>query len=108
VPELARLPLPYLAEPWTAPPEVQRAAACVIGRDYPAPLVDAAQAVAQAKDRLYALRREPGARAEADAIQARHGSRKSGLPSTARRIRARAATPPPERQRDLFADEAAS
>ena len=40
VPELRRLPDEYLAEPWTAPEEVQRAAGCVIGEDYPEPLVD--------------------------------------------------------------------
>jgi deoxyribodipyrimidine photo-lyase len=49
---------------------------------YPAPIVDERAAVAFAKDRLYGLRRGAGARAEADAIQQRHGSRKSGLPST--------------------------
>jgi deoxyribodipyrimidine photo-lyase len=108
VPELARLPLPFLAEPWTAPPEVQRAAACVIDRDYPAPIVDATQAVAQAKDRLYGLRRQPEARAEADAIQSRHGSRKSGLPPTTKRARTRRAPSPGDLQRDLFADEATS
>jgi len=40
VPELARVPDAYLHEPWTMPPTVQAAAGCVIGRDYPAPIVD--------------------------------------------------------------------
>jgi deoxyribodipyrimidine photo-lyase len=40
VPELAELPDRWLAEPWKAPEEVQREAGCVIGRDYPEPLVD--------------------------------------------------------------------
>lgn len=40
VPELANLPGEHLAEPWKAPEEVQRAAGCVIGEDYPEPLVD--------------------------------------------------------------------
>jgi deoxyribodipyrimidine photo-lyase len=40
VPELARVPDAYLHEPWTMPPGVQDAAGCVIGRDYPAPIVD--------------------------------------------------------------------
>lgn len=40
LPELARLPDPYIHEPWRAPVEVQRQAGCVIGRDYPAPLVE--------------------------------------------------------------------
>ena len=40
VPELEALPDLFLAEPWTAPEDVQRDAGCVIGRDYPEPLVD--------------------------------------------------------------------
>jgi deoxyribodipyrimidine photolyase len=41
----------YLAEPWTMPPEVQRQAGCVIGEDYPAPIVDHAEARREALDR---------------------------------------------------------
>jgi deoxyribodipyrimidine photo-lyase len=44
VPELAGVPAAYLHEPWTMPAQVQQAAGCVIGRDYPAPLVDHAEA----------------------------------------------------------------
>ncbi len=40
VPELAGVPAAYLHEPWTMPPGVQAAAGCVVGRDYPAPIVD--------------------------------------------------------------------
>jgi len=67
---------------------------------YPPPIVDERIAVAAAKDRLYGLRRTREAQAEADAIQHKHGSRKSGLPPTgtrARRTRAR-----PEGQGELF------
>ncbi|WP_310385509.1 deoxyribodipyrimidine photo-lyase/cryptochrome family protein [Roseateles sp.] len=85
LPELARVPLPYLAEPWTMDPAVQRMAGCSIGVDYPAPIVDAHLAMRTAKDRMYGLRKTDGARAEADHVQARHGSRKSGLPTTAQR-----------------------
>lgn len=48
--------------------------------DYPAPIVDERSALKAIKDRLYALRATPEARAEADAVQHKHGSRKSGLP----------------------------
>jgi len=44
VPELARVPKEYLAEPWTMPRDVQRRSGCEIGRDYPEPVVDHAQA----------------------------------------------------------------
>ena len=40
VPELRDVPLDLLAEPWTMSAEQQRAAGCVIGTDYPAPIVD--------------------------------------------------------------------
>jgi deoxyribodipyrimidine photo-lyase len=51
VPELAQVPSEYLAEPWKMPAEVQEAAGCRIGRDYPAPLVDHAQARREALER---------------------------------------------------------
>lgn len=44
VPELADVPRDYLFAPWRMPPLVQRAARCVIGTDYPAPIVDYAAA----------------------------------------------------------------
>lgn len=44
VPELARMPDKYIHAPWTAPPLEQQAADCVVGRDYPAPVVDHATA----------------------------------------------------------------
>jgi deoxyribodipyrimidine photo-lyase len=40
VPELRDVPAARIAEPWAMTPEEQRAATCVIGRDYPAPIVD--------------------------------------------------------------------
>ena len=44
VPELREVPDAYLAEPSTMPEDVQLQAGCVIGRDYPAPIVDHAAA----------------------------------------------------------------
>ncbi len=72
---------------------------------YPAPIVDERRSVAAAKERLYGLRRTPEARNEADAIQARHGSRRSGLPRTAARCahqKPAAAAPSPPLQQELF------
>ncbi|XP_074599491.1 circadian regulator cryptochrome [Brevipalpus obovatus] len=40
VPELASMPLEYLFEPWKAPREVQEKAKCIVGVDYPVPIVD--------------------------------------------------------------------
>jgi deoxyribodipyrimidine photo-lyase len=48
VAELRDVPGEFLAEPWAMPEEVQRQAGCVIGQDYPAPIVDHAAARRQA------------------------------------------------------------
>ncbi|NBD20753.1 deoxyribodipyrimidine photolyase [Aquabacterium fontiphilum] len=92
VPELAGVPTEHLAEPWRLSLAGQRAAGCVIGSHYPPPIVDPVSAVREAKARLAAVRRQPEAQREADGVQARHGSRKSGLPSTTRPARARGAS----------------
>ncbi len=73
---------------------------------YPAPIVDERAALAHAKTQLYGLRATPQARAEADAVQQQHGSRKSGLPpsGTQGRTKQKAAPPPakPNPQGELF------
>jgi deoxyribodipyrimidine photo-lyase len=51
VPELRDVPDEHLAEPWMMPDEVQAACGCRIGRDYPEPIVDHAQARREALDR---------------------------------------------------------
>jgi deoxyribodipyrimidine photo-lyase len=105
VPELARVPLPYLAEPWKMDISVQRMAGCIVGADYPAPIVDDKVALKLAKDRLYGLRQTSAARTEASGVHARHGSRKSGLPATGQGRKAKriAKTPTePSPQADLF------
>lgn len=56
VPELRDVPGRYLAEPWTMPVEVQEAVGCVIGRDYPEPIVDHMQARRDALARHAAAR----------------------------------------------------
>jgi len=40
VPELRKMPSKYIYAPWTAPLEVQKQAGCIIGKDYPHPIVD--------------------------------------------------------------------
>jgi deoxyribodipyrimidine photo-lyase len=87
LPELAAVPAVFLHQPWTMDAETQARAGCRIGVDYPEPIVDWATAAAMARDRLWALRREQGFAATADAIQQRHGSRRSGLRASARRRR---------------------
>ncbi len=51
IPELSDVPDEYLCEPWTMPVSVQRQVGCVIGSDYPAPIVDHADARREALER---------------------------------------------------------
>jgi deoxyribodipyrimidine photo-lyase len=59
VPELRDVPAEYLAEPWTMPAELQRDVGCIIGNDYPAPILNHAQARRDAITR-YAQARQRG------------------------------------------------
>jgi len=40
LPQLAKFPDKYIYQPWEAPLAVQKAAGCIIGTDYPRPIVD--------------------------------------------------------------------
>jgi deoxyribodipyrimidine photo-lyase len=77
-PELAAVPDSYLPRPETMPLTVQRQAGCLIGRDYPAPIVDNGKAYFTARRRMQALRASGPSRSEATDIYRRHGSRKRG------------------------------
>ena len=44
LPELTNVPDAYVHAPWEMPAEVQRQAQCLVGKDYPAPIVDHAWA----------------------------------------------------------------
>ncbi len=56
LPQLARLDSREIHAPWLMSAERQRAAACMIGRDYPAPIVDHAEARAKTLLRYSAAR----------------------------------------------------
>ena len=84
LPELAGVPAIWRHEPWRMDPATQAASGCRIGLDYPAPIVEVAAAAREARERLWGLRRQPGFGDAADAIQERHGSRRSGLPPSGR------------------------
>jgi deoxyribodipyrimidine photo-lyase len=56
VPELRDVPLERLAEPWRMTGDEQAAAGCVIGREYPAPIVDHAEERRRAIEAYRAVR----------------------------------------------------
>jgi deoxyribodipyrimidine photo-lyase len=59
VPELRDVPGNRLAEPWTMSGDEQAAAGCIIGRDYPAPIVEHARERRRAIERYQAAAGEP-------------------------------------------------
>lgn len=87
LPALVGIPDAFIHEPWKMPPEVQRASGCVIGRDYPAPLVDHEAAARAAKARIHAVRRGEAFHAEKQAVMTRHASRKRGRDGFPKRAR---------------------
>ena len=76
LPALGDVPVPYLHEPWLMPKNVQRESGCRIGTDYPAPIVNHEAAAKRAKDRIFALRKDPAVQTEADEVLDQHGSRR--------------------------------
>ncbi|KAK9149712.1 hypothetical protein Scep_008469 [Stephania cephalantha] len=61
LPVLRDMPKEYIYEPWTAPLSVQKKANCIIGKDYPKPVVDHVLASQECKNKMaeaYALNRE--------------------------------------------------
>ena len=80
--ELADMPDAYLHEPWKAPDDVLAKAGVSLGETYPERMVDHDQAAREARARIGALRKGEDHREAAKAIQAKHGSRKSGMKQT--------------------------
>jgi deoxyribodipyrimidine photo-lyase len=60
VPELAKFPANRIHEPWKASEAEQRAAATIIGSDYPAPIVDHGRAREAALTAYEAIRKQAG------------------------------------------------
>lgn len=92
-PELATVPLTHLFTPWTMPDTLQAASGCRIGDDYPPPVVDQAAAAKRAREAIWGARRSSGFGSTADAIQERHGSRRSGMARPATRSAAAGRSP---------------
>jgi len=77
VPELAEVPVEYLAEPHKMPVSTQSKGGCRIGTDYPHPIVDHAAAYQSARTKIDAVRREDNAKIDARRVLHKHGRRKA-------------------------------
>ena len=80
IPELAAIPGSAVHEPWKSP-----AAASILDKSYPMPIIDHLQAARDARQKIYGARKGGDFRKTADAIQSKHGSRKSGMSVTGRK-----------------------
>ena len=52
LPVLKGFPPQYIYEPWNAPESVQKAAKCIVGKDYPVPMVNHAEASKLCMERM--------------------------------------------------------
>lgn len=80
VPELNDVPTRFIHEPWT-----WEGASSVLGKTYPMPIIDHLAAAKTARQKVWAVRKGSSFRKNADAIQEKHGSRKSGIPNRGQR-----------------------
>lgn len=80
VPELQHVPNEYLPEPQRMPLDMQRRVGCVLGSDYPGPIVDHRTAYRAAQQRIFAVRQSQAAIAESQRVYQKHGSRKKRDP----------------------------
>ena len=76
IPALADVPDDAIFEPWKMSKAVQLHANCVIGRDYPAPIVKHEGAARIAKTRMWQVKNQSDVRSESTRVYQKHGSRK--------------------------------
>ena len=74
--ELANVPTAYIHEPWNMPLMEQQMAGCIVGIDYPEPIVNEGEARRAAVAKVYAARRTPAVRRKSSDVVRKHGSRK--------------------------------
>ncbi|OVA00500.1 DNA photolyase [Macleaya cordata] len=72
LPVLRDMPTEYIYAPWTAPLSVQTKANCIIGRDYPKPVVDHEFAIKECKKKMgeaYTLNRQMNSSASEESLK---------------------------------------
>lgn len=74
VPELAKVPDAHIQEPWR-----WEDAGELLGKSYPFPIIDHLACAKEARQKIWAVRKGADFRKDANAIQTKHGSRKSGV-----------------------------
>lgn len=101
IPELQQVSNTFIHEPWNMPMTMQNRAACVIGKDYPHPIVDHIQAAREAKYKISEWRQShPEIRSQAKQVNQLHGSRRKSFRATSNRKK-KSQKPPFEQQKLL-------
>ena len=77
LPELNSVPDHHLAEPHKMTQLEQSMYGCVIGKNYPHPIVDHAEAYRSARDRIHSIKKLSSTKEESKKVFLKHGSRKS-------------------------------
>ena len=76
IPELGDLPDNWIHEPWKMDAAIQSSSDCIIGEDYPDPIVNHTEAVRNARSKIAAVRKLPGFREDAQKVYNKLGSRR--------------------------------
>ena len=76
VPELRGVPMEYIHEPWSMSVEEQREASCIIGTDYPEPIVDEKVTRKEGISQAYKAKADAEAKLRSKLVYLVHGSRK--------------------------------
>jgi deoxyribodipyrimidine photo-lyase len=76
VPELANVSKIWIHEPWKMDLAMQGKAGCIIGKDYPPPIIDHAASLTEARAKIGAVRKQLGYREQSGKIYQKLGSRK--------------------------------
>ncbi len=79
LPELEGVSKKFIAEPHKMPHDEQAKSGCVIGKDYPEPVVEHGKAYQSARQRIYARKRSAEAKENAKQVYQKHGSRRSPI-----------------------------
>jgi deoxyribodipyrimidine photo-lyase len=76
LPALRTLPNEFLFEPWAMPVDMQEHIGFVLGKHYPAPIVEHQQAARESKLKLWSVRKDDDTRLVSKQVMEKHGSRK--------------------------------
>ena len=79
VPELKKVSISFIHEPWKMNNETQIKSKCILGKDYPKPIVDHKIAIQKAKTKLSEVRKKDYYNVNVKSVLNKHGSRKNKL-----------------------------